>query len=60
VIPKPPRTFLVGFKWVFVWKRNENNEVIRYKTGLVVQGFTQRPGVDFNETYYPVMNEITF
>jgi hypothetical protein len=26
VIPTPPRTFPVGFKWVFVQKRNENNE----------------------------------
>jgi hypothetical protein len=35
VIPTPPRTFPVGFKWVFVRKRNENNEVIRYKVRLV-------------------------
>jgi hypothetical protein len=60
VIPTPPRTFTVGFKWVFVQKRNENNEVVRYKVRLVAQGFTQRPRVDFNETYSPVMNEITF
>jgi hypothetical protein len=59
-MPTPPRTFLVGFKWVFVQKRNKNNEVIRYKARLVVQGFTQRPGVDFNETYSLVMNIITF
>jgi hypothetical protein len=55
-----PRTFPVGFKWVLVQKRNKNNEVIRYKTRLVAQGFTQRPGVDFNETYSPVINGITF
>jgi LysM repeat protein len=40
VIPTPPRTFSVGFKWIFVRKRNENNEVVRYKTRLVAQGFT--------------------
>jgi hypothetical protein len=44
----------------FVQKRNKNNEVVRYKVRLVAQGFTQRPGVDFNETYSPVMNGITF
>jgi hypothetical protein len=60
VIPTPPRTFPIGFKWVFIKKRNENNEVVRYKASLVAQGFTQRPGVDFNETYSPVMNIITF
>jgi hypothetical protein len=60
VIPIPPRTFPVGFKWVFVWKRNENNEVVRYKVSLVAQGFTQRHEVDFNEIYSPMMNGITF
>jgi hypothetical protein len=33
---------------------------VRYKAGLVVQGFTQRFDFDFNETYSPVMNGITF
>jgi hypothetical protein len=26
----------------------------------MTQGFTQRPGIDFNETYSPVMSGITF
>jgi hypothetical protein len=60
VIPTPPRTFPLGFKWVFVQKRNKNNEVVRYKTRLIAQGFTQRPEVDFNKTYSPVINGITF
>jgi hypothetical protein len=60
VIPTPPRIFHVGFKWVFIQKRNENNEVVRYKAKLVAQGFTQRPDIDSNETYSPVMNGITF
>jgi hypothetical protein len=40
VIPTPPKIIPVGFKWVFIQKRNENNEVVRYKTMLVAQGFT--------------------
>jgi hypothetical protein len=60
VIPTPPRIHHVGFKWVFTRKRNENNEVVRYKARLVAQGFTQRPDIDYNETYSPVMNGITF
>ena len=60
VIPTPPKTFPVGFKWVFVRKWNKNNEVVRYKARLVAQGFTQRLGIDFNETYSPVMSGITF
>jgi hypothetical protein len=60
VIPTPPGILPLGYKWVFVRKRNENNEVVRYKARLVAQGFTQRPGVDFNETYSPVMSGIMF
>jgi hypothetical protein len=60
VLPTPPSVHPVGYKWVFVRKRNENNEVVRYKARLVAQGFTQRLGVDFNETYSPVMSGITF
>jgi len=50
----------VGYKWVFVQKRNERNEIVRYKAHLVAQGFSQRYGVNYEETYSPVMNAITF
>jgi hypothetical protein len=36
VIHIPPRTYPIGFKWVFIWKQNENNVVVRYKARLVV------------------------
>jgi hypothetical protein len=34
--------------------------VVRYKARLVAQGFTQRPGINYDETYSPVMSGITF
>ena len=30
----------IGYKWVFVRKQNEKNEVVRYKARLVAQGFS--------------------
>jgi len=50
----------VGCKWVFVRKRNEKNEIVRYKARLVAQSFSQRPRIDYEVTYSPVMDTITF
>ena len=38
----------------------KKKEMVRYKARLVAQGFTQRPVIDFNETYSPVMSGIIF
>jgi hypothetical protein len=50
----------IGCKWVFTRKRDQNGQVIRYKARLVAQGFTQRPGVDYSDTYSPVMSMTIF
>ena len=50
----------LGYRWIFVRKRNEKDEIVRYKARLVAQGFSQRPGIDFEETYSPVIDATTF
>ena len=50
----------MGYKWVFVQKRNEKNEVMTYKARLVAQGFSQRPEIDYDEAYSPMMDTISF
>ena len=41
-------------------KKNEKGDITRYKARLVAQGFIQRPGIDFEETYSPVLDATTF
>ena len=60
VVQIPEDVKPVGYKQVFVWKRNENNEIIRYKVRLVAQGFSQKPGIDYEETFSPIMDAITY
>ena len=43
-----------------MWKCNEKNEILRYKPRLVAQVFSQRLGIDYEETYSPIMDAITF
>lgn len=41
-------------------KWNEKGKIARYKARLVAQGFSQRHGIDYEETYSPMMDAITF
>ena len=49
-----PNINVIGTKWVFRNKQDENDVVTRNKARLMAQGFTQVEGLDFEETYAPV------
>ena len=50
----PPGRKIIGSKWVFKLKHDENGEATRYKCRLVAQGYTQAQGIDYHETFAPV------
>eukprot|EP00253_Pinus_taeda_P034331 PITA_34331 len=54
LVPRPKDKNVIGTKWVFKNKLNENGEVIRNKARLVCKGYAQQEGIDFEETFAPV------
>lgn len=49
----PPGRKPISCRWVFRRKTNANNEVERYRSRLVVRGFNQREGIDYQELFSP-------
>ncbi|KAK2401717.1 putative mitochondrial protein [Trifolium repens] len=54
LVPRPTHKNIIGTKWVFRNKLNEQGEVVRNKARLVAQGYSQQEGIDFTETFAPV------
>ena len=50
----------IGLRLIFTRKYDAKGTILRYKVRLVAQVFFQRPGVDFDQTYSPVVDTISF
>ncbi|CAL2234204.1 unnamed protein product [Prunus armeniaca] len=54
LVDRPSDKPVIGVKWVYKTKLNLDGSIQKHKARLVVKGYAQKPGIDFNETFAPV------
>ncbi|XP_071674368.1 uncharacterized protein [Lolium perenne] len=59
LVVRPAGVNVVTGKWIFRHKMNPDGTLARYKARWVVRGFTQQEGVDYGETFSPVVKPAT-
>jgi Reverse transcriptase (RNA-dependent DNA polymerase) len=55
MVKKPANANLIANKWVFTKKQDKSGAIIKYKARLVMKGYAQRLGYDYNKTHSPVI-----
>ena len=54
LVPRLENKNVIGKKWVFQNKMNENGKITRNKSRLVCKGYAQEEGIDYGETFGPI------
>ena len=54
VVPRLGGKFVVTSKWIYKIKHAADGSIEKYKAIFVVRGFSQKEGIDYEETFAPV------
>nr|GFA64198.1 retrovirus-related Pol polyprotein from transposon TNT 1-94 [Tanacetum cinerariifolium] len=54
LVPQPDCVMIIALKWIYKVKLDEYGDVLKNKARLVVKGYHQEEGIDFEESFAPV------
>ena len=54
IVPRPKGKSIVTSKWIYKIKHAAYGSIAKYKARFVARGFSQKEGIDYEETFAPI------
>ncbi|GJW36174.1 retrovirus-related pol polyprotein from transposon TNT 1-94 [Tanacetum coccineum] len=58
LVPPPDCALVIALKWIYKVKLDEHGDVLKNKAHLVAKGYLQEEGIDFEESFAPLKEEV--